>query len=513
MENNNELLAELMNRIKWYDDNRSGWTLNKSDQNKETIEELAREFYEKLGGTGDEKAAKQWAKQFINNYTNWETHREHYSTRPGMTTDLMAGISGANFVPPTAPDAVKGAAEWMAKRGMPLPTGWFAETSSRDIRDDIGSYVPGTPLLMPDGGMEGIPGKQLLDPATGAPYHWQDTPKETLQRLVDEGATAEQLEQIEGDPDLALIQATQPDGSRQEMTATEATKNAKKKSKGGEAEEDTLVAQALGATPGPAEHGIGTNEDLGEGLDIRQDDSFYQNQDVWRIWQDQKDSPQKMRNWRLALFKNGFYGDTDATASGIMEWDEGITDADEQAMSQAIHYWNTNNNGLSLEENLGVGKVNMKDAEFDGMKSAVRGQLLDWGMSIEDSVVNSYARALTRGNYSWDEFEAEMKEQAKSRYPAWADQLDRGMNMRQVSEPYVNEMAGLLEINPAQIDWTDPTLAAGMDGRDKDGKPESMPLWKFKDYIKKNDDRWLDTDNAMQEYDAFANQMLSKFGY
>lgn len=66
--------------------------------------------------------------------------------------------------------------------------------------------------------------------------------------------------------------------------------------------------------------------------------------------------------------------------------------------------------------------------------------------------------------------------QAKGMFPGLADQLDQGVTVAQVFTPYANAAANLLEIDPSQIDLTDPKWNRALQGDQKQGQM-SLQQW------------------------------------
>ncbi len=83
--------------------------------------------------------------------------------------------------------------------------------------------------------------------------------------------------------------------------------------------------------------------------------------------------------------------------------------------------------------------------------------------------------------------------------------LAEGIDLDTVYSPYKQQMAALLEINPATISFTDPVL------RNAIGPNGEMPLYEFQKAIRK-DPRWEFTNNAEAEVSKTALKILQNFG-
>lgn len=86
------------------------------------------------------------------------------------------------------------------------------------------------------------------------------------------------------------------------------------------------------------------------------------------------------------------------------------------------------------------------------------------------------------------------------------DLLNQGYNLSAVYAPYRTAMAGVLELNPDQIDLNDPTLRAGITDKG------DMNLYDYRKLLKQ-DNRWQYTSNAAQEVSNAALGVLRDFGF
>lgn len=85
------------------------------------------------------------------------------------------------------------------------------------------------------------------------------------------------------------------------------------------------------------------------------------------------------------------------------------------------------------------------------------------------------------------------------------DLLGQGYDLSAIYAPYRSAMAGVLELNPDQIDLNDPTLRMGITDKG------DMNLYDYKKLLKQ-DNRWQYTANASQEVSDAALRVLRDFG-
>lgn len=132
------------------------------------------------------------------------------------------------------------------------------------------------------------------------------------------------------------------------------------------------------------------------------------------------------------------------------------------------------------------------------------------GVKLGDQTLQSWIGRLAAGE-SIDGFEEYVRKMASSAFPQFAEQLKAGQNLEDVADPYRQQMASTLEINPAEIDLFDPTIRKAMQATDPDGKPMTKPLWKFEQDLKQ-DPRWRKTNGARDELMSAGQKVLADFG-
>lgn len=133
------------------------------------------------------------------------------------------------------------------------------------------------------------------------------------------------------------------------------------------------------------------------------------------------------------------------------------------------------------------------------------------GVKLGDKTLRQWLVRMGAGE-SIEGFEAYVRHMASSAFPEYAAHLKAGMDLDDVVDPYRQQMAQTLELNPEDLDLYDPTLRRALQTVDKDGKAASKPLWQFEAELKK-DKRWLSTNNARDDIDSVAQRVLSDFGF
>lgn len=145
-------------------------------------------------------------------------------------------------------------------------------------------------------------------------------------------------------------------------------------------------------------------------------------------------------------------------------------------------------------------------SNVDHLKSVAR----SYGVRISDKTLSSWAVRIAAGE-SIEGFDEYIKNMAKSAFPALQAQIDQGQTVEEIADPYRQQMASILELNPESIDLFDPTIQKALQYRDSAGNPGLKPLWQSEQDLRK-DPRWLMTDNARESLMGTTHSVLSTLG-
>lgn len=135
------------------------------------------------------------------------------------------------------------------------------------------------------------------------------------------------------------------------------------------------------------------------------------------------------------------------------------------------------------------------------------------GVRYGDEWFTRAAKAVMSGTSSVEDWEAEIRKQAASAFPPFAEQIKAGQNMADIASPYRQTMAALLEISDTDIDLFDGTIRSALAGRDpKTGTATAKSLWQFENDLRK-DRRWLKTNNARESLMGATKGILASWGF
>lgn len=125
--------------------------------------------------------------------------------------------------------------------------------------------------------------------------------------------------------------------------------------------------------------------------------------------------------------------------------------------------------------------------------------------------MDNASRNVISGLATQQDFESQLRNQAKAAYSFWSKQIDAGQSVSDLASPYTQTMSQLLELPPGSVNLFDPTIKLALQHRDNTGKSIVKPLWEFENEIR-NDPRWKKTNNAQNSMMQVAHQVLSDFG-
>lgn len=143
-------------------------------------------------------------------------------------------------------------------------------------------------------------------------------------------------------------------------------------------------------------------------------------------------------------------------------------------------------------------------------------QAAAYGVPLSGASLNYWTMQVLSGKQTTDSFKQGMADTAKGMYPGLAAQIDSGLDVKTIADPYVQTKANLLEVNPNTIDWTkDLTIKQALQGTAgavKGQAPTATPLWQFEKQVKQ-DPKWQQTLNAHQATSSTLMNLGKAFGF
>lgn len=133
------------------------------------------------------------------------------------------------------------------------------------------------------------------------------------------------------------------------------------------------------------------------------------------------------------------------------------------------------------------------------------------GVNISDQALKNQAALVVRKMATTQDFEEQLREQAKSAYPAYAAQIDGGQTMQDIATPYMQTMSTELGIPASSITLNDPLIKSALNGLDENGRPAGKTLMDFTTQLR-NDPRWNQTTTARDQAMSVGRKVLTDMG-
>jgi hypothetical protein len=164
-----------------------------------------------------------------------------------------------------------------------------------------------------------------------------------------------------------------------------------------------------------------------------------------------------------------------------------------------------------------VGGEILKSAGPTGLQMGIIGRELRstterFGVGLSDYTLNTWAGEIAVGQYTVEDFNNYIRQQAISLFPTLQRDIERGLDVRTIAEPYAQQAARILGINPNQVDFTDPKWNIALNFSDQQGR-RSMSLDEWGRYIRSNDQYGYQyTDDAHNKAYAATSTIARAFG-
>lgn len=144
-------------------------------------------------------------------------------------------------------------------------------------------------------------------------------------------------------------------------------------------------------------------------------------------------------------------------------------------------------------------------------EQAIRKGMEDYGVDLSDSWMSRQLNKIATGAADTGTIVDYLRGVAKNKYRGFAQQIDQGMTIRDIAEPYRQLMAKTLEISDQSITVSDNQIQRALLAHEKDGTPTPKPLWQFEQDLA-NDPRWNKTQGAQDRIMSAGRKVLNDFG-
>jgi hypothetical protein len=138
----------------------------------------------------------------------------------------------------------------------------------------------------------------------------------------------------------------------------------------------------------------------------------------------------------------------------------------------------------------------------------------DYGVPYNFATLQHRTQLILAGNTTADTYKQNAINTAKSIYPGIAGQIDQGITVRQIADPYVSTQANLLELDPKSINFgADAGIRRALQGQpNAQGVKVATPLWQYEQQVR-SDPRWQFTNNSRDMTSQALVQLGADFGF
>jgi hypothetical protein len=149
--------------------------------------------------------------------------------------------------------------------------------------------------------------------------------------------------------------------------------------------------------------------------------------------------------------------------------------------------------------------------EAGAAEQELRQYAADQGVTLSDPTIKKWLKGIVAQRNTLQDYKSWIQGQAESSYSGLGNEIRAGKTVRQLADPYVQEMANTLELNPAAISLKDPTIADALQWQNPDGKVGVMSVGAFRRKLLA-DNRYLGTKAATDKAMDVGNSILKDFG-
>jgi hypothetical protein len=141
----------------------------------------------------------------------------------------------------------------------------------------------------------------------------------------------------------------------------------------------------------------------------------------------------------------------------------------------------------------------------------IRQSMRELGVFMPEDQLDAQIQQIIAGKQSVNGVTGQLRTQAASLYPAYANQINSGMNVSDIASPFISRAQQLLEQGPGQMNIQSPLIKSALQYT-QDGQPTAMPMYDFEKSVRQ-DPRWLSTNNAQDQFMSNAHKILVDFGF
>ncbi|QBI21952.1 peptidoglycan-binding protein [Egibacter rhizosphaerae] len=150
--------------------------------------------------------------------------------------------------------------------------------------------------------------------------------------------------------------------------------------------------------------------------------------------------------------------------------------------------------------------------DMGAMQDAIVAQSHEWMVPMSEDSALDWAQRILSGEATEDGLETHLRDMARSRYPHLEDYFARGVSPQQFFQPYREELARTLEMNPDTIDLVnDSRFSPVLDFATEGDERRPMTMSEVQQYARGLPE-WRGTRQAQEQGSAFTEMLGRTFG-
>jgi hypothetical protein len=144
-----------------------------------------------------------------------------------------------------------------------------------------------------------------------------------------------------------------------------------------------------------------------------------------------------------------------------------------------------------------------------GVQSAAR----EFGVPLSRQAVDGWVKQIAEGKATQDDYLTYVRNQARSLFPTLTEDLDRGLTVEQVADPYRQVASRVLQINPTDVDFSKSQWNRALNFAGEQGGRRMMTLDEWENVLRQDDQYgYTQTDEAKEKAYSVARSIAAAFG-
>jgi hypothetical protein len=135
-----------------------------------------------------------------------------------------------------------------------------------------------------------------------------------------------------------------------------------------------------------------------------------------------------------------------------------------------------------------------------------------FGVPLSDASVDNWAKEIATGNQNFQDYQNYLRQQAIGLFPSLQKEIERGLDVATLADPYIQTASRILGISPETVDFADPKWNIALNFTDQSGR-RMMNLEEWTRHIRTNDEYGYQyTDDAHNKAYMATSTIARAFG-